>query len=104
MGFLRFPTIGHKSRAGKVDNYPFDLDAAERFTRPKTGIDKFPVPWNGDSFAKLGNMSPILATFDTQVYGQMWGKDPSGPISSPLPINLQWQVNIQGLNKYMPQS
>lgn len=98
------PTMTHKSRAGQVDHYPFDLDASERFCRPKTGIDHFPVPWNGDSFAQLGCVSGFMPQADGFVYGQMWGKDPFGPIVSALPVNLQWQINIQGLDKQMPSS
>lgn len=104
MGFGLFPTIGHKSRAGRVDNYPYDLDASERTTRPKTGLDKFPQPNNSNSFAKLGNMSPMLPTMDNWVWNQMWGKDPFGPIASALPVNLQWQITIPGMSKQLPQS
>lgn len=103
-GFRLFPTIGHKSRAGQVDHYPFDLDASERITRPKTGIDKFPIPWNGNNFAQLGCVSGIMPQNDAYVWAHMWGKDPTGPIVSALPVNLQWQINVPGLNKQMPNS
>lgn len=111
-GFRLWPTIGHKSRAGRVDHYPFDLDASERITRPKTGIDKFPIPWNGNNFAKLGCVSGIMPQNDAFVWAHMWGKDPFGPIKGSigvgdqygLPINLQWQINIPGLNKQLPNS
>lgn len=103
-GFKLWPTIGHKSRAGKVDSYPFDLDASERITRPKTGIDKFPIPWNGNNFAQLGCVSGLMPQNDSFVWAHMWGKDPFGPIVSALPVNLQWQINVPGLNKQMPNS
>jgi hypothetical protein len=103
-GFLNFPTIGHKSRAGKVDSYPYDLDASERITRPKTGIDKFPIPWNGNNFAKLGCVSGLMPQNNAWVWAQGYGKDPAGPIVSALPVNLQWQITIPGLNKQMPNN
>lgn len=104
MGFGFWPTIGHKSRAGKVDNYPFDLDASERITRPKTGADKFPQPNNLNSMAKLGSMTPLLVQLDGAVYAQLYGRDPYGPIVSALPVNLQWQITIPGMSKQLPQS
>lgn len=104
MGFARWPTISHKSRAGKVDAYPFDFDASERWTRPKTGADIFPQPNNFNSFAHLGSMPVTLPLQDAFVYGQAYGRDPYGPIVSALPVNLQWQITVPGLNKMMPQS
>lgn len=102
MGFNLWPTIGHKSRAGKVDAYPFDYDASERFTRPKTGADRFPQPNNHNSMAQLGNMSPMLRLFDTSVLGMAYGRDPYGPIVSALPVNLQWQIVVPGMSKQLP--
>jgi hypothetical protein len=103
MSFFPWPTIGHKSRAGAVDNYPMDLDASLRFVRPKTGIDYFPTPNNFNNFAKLGQVSGFMPQLDGRVWGQMWGRDPFGPIVSQLPVNLQYQVNVPGLNKQQPQ-
>lgn len=97
-------TIGHKSRAGARDRYPLDLDASERFTRLKTGIDYYPTHSNKDDFAKLGAVSGIMPQFDGRVWGQMYGKDPFGPIVSALPVNLQWQITVPGLNKMLPNS
>lgn len=102
MGFPSWPTMGHKSRAGRVDHYPYDLDASERFVRPRTGIDYWPYPWNGDSFAQLGCVSGFLPQMDGRVWGQMYGRDPYGPIVSALPVNLQWQINVPGLHKQLP--
>lgn len=104
MSFHLWPTIGHKSRAGKVDHYPYDLDASERVTRPKTGIDIFPQPNNYNSFAKLGSMPVMYAQHDAWIWGQMWGKDPMGPLSSAMPVNLQWQITVPGLSKQLPNS
>lgn len=104
MAFHLWPTIGHKPRSGKVDGYPFDLDASERITRPKTGIDFWPTHSNADNFALIGNMSPLEPQMDNFVWGQMWGRDPFGPIMSPMPVNLQWQITVPGLNKLQPVS
>ena len=103
MGFQLWPTIGHKSRAGQVDHYPFDLDASERITRPKTGIDIFPIQTNATDFAKLGSLNAVYPQMDDFVWNQMYGKDPFGPIVSALPVNLQWQITVPGLNKNSPQ-
>ncbi len=104
MGFRNWPTIGHRSRAGKVDNYPFDLDASERVTRPKTGLDRFPQPNNWNTFQQLGSMSPLLFMFNDNVWGQMWGAPGYGPIRSALPVNLVEQITIPGLSKQLPTS
>lgn len=94
-----FPQIGHRSRAGMADGYPFDLDASLRFTRPKTGLDVFPIQWNGTNFAQLGCVSGILQQFDGIVWGQGYGAPGFGPIRSALPVNLQWQMMVPGLVK-----
>jgi hypothetical protein len=101
MGFNLWPSIAHKSRAGKVDDYPFDYDASERHTRPKTGLDSFPIPWNGNSYAQLGSMPATYRLFDNLVWGQAYGMVPYGPVGQP---NLQMQITIPGLNKQMPQA
>lgn len=103
MGFSLWPTIGHKSRAGAVDYYPFDLDASLRYVTPKTGLDVFPTQTNATNFAKLGQVSGLMPQLDGRVWGQMWGADPFGPIVSALPVNLQWQITVPGLNKQQPQ-
>jgi hypothetical protein len=89
---------------GDGNGYPFDFDASERFTRPKTGYDFWPTHSNKDNFAKLGCVSGLLPEMDDFVWGQGYGKDPFGPIVSELPVNLQWQVTVPGLNKYAPSS
>lgn len=104
MGFFNWPTIGHRSRAGQIDKYPFDLDASLRYVTPKTGIDRWPYPWNGDSFAQLGCVSGFMPQADAFVWAQGYGRDPYGPIVSALPVNLQWQINVPGLNKQQPNS
>lgn len=102
MGFFSWPTMGHKPRSGRVDGYPFDLDASERITRPKTGIDYFPVPNNAVNFAQCGQVSGFMPQMNGMVWAQLWGHDPYGPIVSALPVNLQWQISVPGLNKQMP--
>lgn len=99
--FMRL--MGHHSRAGAVDGYPFDLDASLRYVRPKTGVDYYPTHSNRDNFAKLGLVGGFLPQMDNRVWAQGYGKNPSGPIVSALPENLQWQITIPGLNKQMPQ-
>src|SRR5579872_3309962 len=86
-------------RNGKVDGYPLDLDGAERHTRFKTGIDFWPIQTNATDFAKLGQVNGFMPQQDQVVWAQGYGKEPSGPIVSILPINLQWQMTIPGLNK-----
>lgn len=88
-----------KPRNGHGDGYPFDLDASERLTRFKTGIDFWPTHSNTDNFAKIGLYEGLMPQQDVLVWAQGYGKDPSGPIMSELPINLTWQMTIPGLNK-----
>lgn len=90
-------------RNGASDGYLFDLDASERHVRPRTGIDKFPDHNNAGSFAKLGCINPILPLVAGFPFGQAFARVPYGPIMSAIPDNLQWQITIPGLNKYMPQ-
>jgi len=94
-----FPQMAHVSRAGMADAYPFDLDASERFTRPKTGLDVFPIQNNGTNFAKLGAVSGLLRQFDVIVWAQGYGKDGYGPSNQWAPVNLQWQIAVPGLTK-----
>jgi hypothetical protein len=96
--------MAFQPRNGAADGYMFDLDGSIRNVRLKTGIDKFPVPTNNGSFAQLGSMNPLVPLMNAFVYAQAYGKIASGPIASVLPENLQWQITIPGLNKYMPQS
>ena len=101
MGFNLWPTIAHKSRAGKVDDYPFDFDASLRHTRQATGTDSFPLPYNGNSFLYEGSMNATYPLMDRLIWGQAYGKSYYGP--APIP-NLQMQITVPNLNKYMPQS
>lgn len=94
-----FPQIAHRSRAMMADGYPFDLDASERITRPKTGKDIFPTQTNATCFAKLGAVSGLMPQMDGVVWGQGYGAPGYGPIRSMLPVNLQWQVMVPGLSK-----
>ena len=104
LSFLAKAKAAHHPRNGAADGYPFDLDASMRFVRPKTGIDVFPSHNNAGSFAKLGQVSGFLPQMDGRVWAQGYGKMPSGPIVSSIPANLQWQINVPGLTKYLPQS
>lgn len=107
MSFLTFlfPKVGHKSRSGAVDGYPYDLDASLRYTRFKTGIDRFPIQDNGTVWTQLGRMnggegvSGLLPQQDHLVWAQGYGRYPSGPIVSALPENLNWQITVPGLSK-----
>ena len=94
--------MGHHPRNGAADGYPFDFDASLRHVRPPTGYDYFPTHSNADNFQKLGLVSGFLNQMDQLVFNQSYGKLASGPIVSTLPENLQWQINIQGLDKQMP--
>lgn len=95
--------MGFHPRNGASDGYPFDLDASLRYVRPKTGLDIFPQPNNWNSFDKLGCVSGLLPQMDGRIWAQAYGARPFGPIASNLPENLQWQINIPGLNKQLPQ-
>jgi len=90
-----WPVHGHN----RQDRYPLDLDGAEKFTRPKTGFDYWPSHSNKDNFQKLGMVSGFCPEFDTRIWSGMFGHMPYGPIVSALPVNLQWQITVPGLNK-----
>jgi hypothetical protein len=98
-----FRKNSHHSRGGCVDGYPFDLDASLRHTRPATGVDYWPTHSNIDDFAKLGQVSGFFPQQDVFVWGQAYGKSPSGPDTNPAPINLQYVATIPGLTKQLPQ-
>lgn len=95
--------MSFRPRNGASDGYLYDLDASERHVRPLTGIDKWPSHNNAGSFAKLGCINPILPLVGGFAFGQAYAKIPFGPIMSTFPDNLQWQITIPGLNKYLPQ-
>lgn len=95
---------GFKPRNGAADGYPFDLDGSLRHVRLRTGLDIFPQPNNCNSFAKLGLVNGNMPQQDARVWSQGYGATPFGPIMSPPPVNLQWQITQPGLNKQLPQS
>lgn len=95
--------MGFHPRSGASDGYPFDLDGSLRYVRPRTGIDLYPTHSNIDNFAKIGFVSGFLPLMDAAVRSMAFGAVPYGPIMSQLPENLQWQIEIPGLNKYQPQ-
>lgn len=80
-------------RAVPNDNYQFDFDGSERYSRPKTGLDKWPYP------PIIGSLSGFWRQQDQMVWDGMFGKMPSGPGATTVPINLQWQIEIPGLTK-----
>ena len=94
-----FRKLAFVPRSGCADHYPYDLDGSERHTRPSTGVDFWPAHDNRNNFAKLGQVSGLMPEQDALVWGTGYGKNPSGPIVSELPLNLQWQVTVPGLNK-----
>lgn len=81
------------------DNYPLDLNGSLRYTSPKTGYDFWPAHDNADNFAQLGQVSGFMPQQDPFVWAQGYGKMPSGPIVSALPLNLTWQMTVPGLSK-----
>jgi hypothetical protein len=86
-----WPKNAWKPRGNR--DYPLDLDASERFTRPKSGIDYYPYP------PISGNISGFMPMIDAFVWGQMWGKKAYGPGTIPI-VNLGYQVAVPGLTKY----
>lgn len=103
LSFLARAKATFQARSGAADGYPYDLDGALRFVRPRTGIDVFPSHNNAGSMAQLGQVSGLLPMQDARVWAQGFGRMPSGPIVSAIPDNLQWQISVPGLTKYMPQ-
>lgn len=94
-----FGKMAFKPRSGAHDHYPYDLDGALRFTRPKTGVDFWPAHDNADNYAKLGLVNGFMVEQDHMIWNAGYGKYPSGPIVSELPLNLNWQITIPGLSK-----
>ncbi len=79
--------------------YPMDLDGAERYARPKTGIDYFPRVGGDGTIPQIGMVSGFMRQMDVTVWEQMTGRVPTGPGSTTLPLNLQWQITPPGLIK-----
>lgn len=84
---------------GGLDTYgyptesPFDLDASLDYTRPKTGIDYFPMP------IILGWIDGFVPLSNNLEYSLMLGKLPSGPWASQTPGGADVSVifpNLQG--------
>lgn len=70
-------------RVASMQDYPLDLDASERFARPRTGWDYKPDPyvqntaWTGPQYMGwVKGVSPMVTGF---VESQMIGKNPTGP-------------------------
>lgn len=85
-----------KPRSGENcgNGYQFDLDGSLRYGRPKTGYDYFPYP------PISGTISGILPIFNPAVWAGLYAPQPFGPGVGPSPVNLQWQVTINGLSKF----
>jgi|SRR5215469_7272425 len=114
---MSFRTFLFKNPGHEKSDYPWDYNAALRYTRPKTGIDYFPEPNNYTAFQKAGaymnggfGVSGIFAEQDPLVWAAMWGKDPIGPIVSAFPTLASYngfatsaqfylQAMIPGLSK-----
>jgi hypothetical protein len=95
-----FRTLFNRKSTQEVGrNYPFDFNGAEKHTRFKTGYDYWPTHSNRDNFAKLGLVAGLWAEQDMLVWAQGYGRMPSGPIVSALPVNLTWQITVPGLTK-----
>jgi hypothetical protein len=98
-----WPVWGHN----RQDKYPWDMDGAEKFTRPKTGYDYWGTHSNSDNYQQLGYVSGFMVEMDTRIWSSAFGHMPFGPsqgsmpqaLGSPLPINLQWQITVPGLTK-----
>lgn len=77
------------------DGSPFDLDAGERITRFKTGIDKWPYP------PIIGSIQPFLPQMGTVIVFQ---QATAIPIAGPNVMlgnyfNIQNQITVPGLTK-----
>lgn len=100
--FAWLKTIGHRTRGGASDGYPFDFDASQRWTRPSTGIDYWPSHSNRDNYAQLGCVSGFWPQQDAIVWGAGFARAPFGPSTMPV-VNLQYVMTIPGLTKQLPQ-
>lgn len=95
-----FPTAW-TPRSGAHDAYPYDLDGALRFTRPRTGQDYYPTIGGDGTIEQIGMVSGFMGQMDSVVYQPMFtGKIPFGPGIMSTPINLQWQITVPGLTKF----
>ena len=92
-----FPTAW--TPAKEPNNYPYDLDGSLRYSRFATGIDYFPTVGGDGTIAQIGMVSGFLRQFDATIWAQMTGKKPSGPGVTTVPLNLQWQATVPGLQK-----
>lgn len=82
-----------------ANGYLFDLDASLRYTRPKTGIDRFPFVGGDGTVSQIGWVSGFMPQMDARVWFQMTGRIPTGPGSTTFPVNLQYQAIVPGLGK-----
>ena len=78
----------------RTTSYPYNFDASERFMRPATGVDYFGWP------SMIGALSPFWAMQDVLIYQGAFQRTTFGPGTTQLPRNLQYQVQVPGLNKY----
>lgn len=89
-----WPADTWKPRSPRPGEYGLDLDAGERRTR---FIDmRAPVV----TPPMVGALSGFLPLFDIRsiVYAGV-AKAGFGPGTTQYPVNLQWQVNVEGLDK-----
>jgi len=82
-----------KPRSGCADSYPLDLDGAERQVRFRTGVSPRPYP------PIIGCVSGFLPQMNPAVWAGMYFKEPWGPGVTTVPVNLQWQITVPGLQK-----
>jgi hypothetical protein len=83
----------------EFNGYPYDLDGSLSYARPKTGLDYFPWVGGDGTIAQIGAVSGFMQQQDVRVWSQMTGKNPFGPGSTTMPLNLQWQMTPPGLIK-----
>lgn len=97
--FLRkaFPTAMAPDYS--ANGYPLDLDASLRYTRPKTGIDRYPFVGGDGTVSQIGWVSGFMPQMDARVWFQASGRIPTGPGSTTYPVNLTWQMTPPGLGK-----
>ena len=75
------------------DGYPLDLDGSERITRFRQGVSPRPYP------PLVGCVSGFMPQQDIRFWNTHFGKSPSGPNVTSIPVNLQWQITVPGLSK-----
>jgi hypothetical protein len=81
-------------RAPRPGEYALDLDGSERFSR---FIDMRAPVVTPDLPGAVGGLLPLF-DIRSMVYAA-YAKAGFGPGTTQYPVNLQWQVNIEGLDK-----